>query len=205
MVRESGDENALWWRIQRIEDQLRAVRSQLASTHAGGRLVSSVVLGNIPPGSLVGPTIQMFTNSSGSSLEDGDVVVLEASGARLTSTTSSNADVLAFGVVRDVRNQGPFADAGEVPVLLLGNVAVLNVTGAVAAGDYLTSSTTPKLAESIGGSPGTGAFAIAETVNPGGVGSVAAFVFGMGGGGGGSGAATRYYVPFGSDVTDGQS
>lgn len=204
MVRESGDENALWWRIQRIEDQLRAVRSQLASTHAGGRLVSSVVLGNIPPGSLVGPTIQMFTNSSGGSLEDGDVVVLDATGARLASTTTNPADILAFGVVRDVRNQGPFPDAGEVPILLLGNVAVLHVTGAVAAGDYLTASATPKMAESIGPTRADGMFALAESVNPGGVGSVAAFVFGFSGGSG-TGGTTRFYIPFGSDVTDGQS
>lgn len=202
--RETGDENDLWHRLQWMEEELRRLRGQLVLTHAGGRLVASTILGNVPPGSLVGPTLQMFINNSGGALEDGDVVVLDPSGARLIDTTTTPAAPLSVGVVRDARSQGPFAIAAETPVLLLGNLAQLKVTGAVAAGDYLATSSSAGRAAS-NGSITTGAFAIAESANVSGDGTVAAFVSGMGGVGGGGGGGGRFYIPFGSDVTDGQS
>lgn len=203
MTRETGDENDLWFRVQWLTEEIQKIKSRLALTHAGGRLVASSILGNVAPASLVGPTVQMFINNSGGSLADGDVVVLDASGARLIGTTTTPADELSVGVVRDVRSQGPFAATAETPVLILGNLNTLKVTGAVAAGDYLAASSTIKRAESVGTSSLPGAFAIAESANPSGDGTVAAFVFGFGGASGSGGGSGRFYIPFGSDV-DGQ-
>src|SRR6185295_13254091 len=82
--------------------------------------------------------------------------------------------------VRDLNSHGPFAAAAETPVMLLGSNATVNVTGAVAAGDYLQASASAGEAESAGATPTDGSFAIAETAFAGpGSGTVAAFVYGI--------------------------
>lgn len=186
--RSLGDEfGNLYRRIQTLEEQIQAIRSQLATTHAGNRLVGNTIIGVLPPGgggtgytTGSGPTIQPFINNTGGALEDGDVVVLDPTGIRLINTTTTPADILAIGVVRDVRAVGPFAAAAETPVMLLGSNATVKVTGAVAAGDYLQTSASAGEAESAGVTMAEGSFAIAETAFAGpGSGEVAAFIFGI--------------------------
>lgn len=184
----------LFRRIQTLEEEIQSIRSQLATTHAGNRLVATTIVGIVPPGgggtgytTGSGPTIQPFINNTGGALEDGDVVVLDPTGTRLINTTTTPADILVIGVVRDLNTAGPFAAAAETPVMLLGNNATVKVTGAVAAGDYLQASASAGEAESAGATPDDGVFAIAETAFAGpGSGTVSAFIYGidsLGGGG----------------------
>jgi hypothetical protein len=106
--RSLGDEfQNLYRRIQTLEEQIEAVRSQLASTHAGNRLVANTIIGVVPPGgggtgytTGSGPTIQPFINNTGGAVEDGDVVVAGPTGLRLINTTTTPADIFAIGIVR---------------------------------------------------------------------------------------------------------
>ncbi len=186
--RSLGDEfRNLFRRVQTLEEEITGIRSVLAQTHAGGRLVANTIIGVVPPGgggtgytTGSGPTIQPFINNTGGALADGDVVVLDPTGIRLINTTTTPADILAIGVVRDINSAGPFASLAETPVMLLGSNATVNVTGAVAAGDYLQASASAGEAESAGATPTDGVFAIAETAFAGpGSGTVAAFIFGI--------------------------
>lgn len=186
--RSLGDEfQNLYRRIQTLEEEITRIRSQLSSTHAGNRLVGGTIIGVVPPGgggtgytTGSGPTIQPFINNTGGALEDGDVVVIDPTGIRLINTTTTPADILAIGVVRDVNTAGPFADQAETPVMLLGSNATVKVTGAIAAGDYLQTSASAGEAESAGATPSDGSFAVAETAFAGpGSGTVAAFIYGI--------------------------
>lgn len=110
----------------------------------------------------------MLTNKSGSTLTRGTVVVVDSANASAYTTTTTAGSKTVVGVVYDES----IANNAAGTILSVGNYAVsILVTGAVAKGDFLTSSTTAGRAIS-SGSDGDSAFAIATTVNASGNGEV---------------------------------
>jgi hypothetical protein len=127
--------------------------------------------------SLVEPNT--LTNKSGGALEEGDVVVADASNDNAFTTTTTANDVDVIGVVKEsIANNA----TGRVSV---AGIVTVKVQGNVARGDFLATSTTAKRAATAGASPGTGTFARALTAySGGGAGTVTALlVFTAAGGG----------------------
>ena len=108
-------------------------------------------------------------------------------GNRTFTTTTTLADLDVIGVVIEA-----IAAGADGRVRHGGYTPTLKVTGAVAAGDYLATSATIVLAESVGATMVEGAFALALTSAAGpGAGTVAAYVFFVvGATGGGASFAT---------------
>lgn len=177
MVRQVGDEfGILAQRLEKNEHDITNIYSKMMRAFVGSRIVAGQITGVIPPGVVIGPTIANFLNNSGGSLADGDVVVLDTTaGGRRIKTTTTAGDPLVIGVVRDVNSTGPFANGSETPVQLDGFVTTLNVTGSVASGDWLRTSTTVKLAAAVANGR-AGVFARALSADVAGV--VSAYVFG---------------------------
>lgn len=163
-------------RVEKAEHDIQNIYGKLMRAFVGSRIVAGNIAGVIPPGVVIGPTIVNLINNSGGSLDDGDVVVLDPTLARSVTTTTDAGDDLVIGVVRDVNNQGPFANGSETPIQVDGFVALLNVTGAVTAGDWLVTSATVKLAESVGATPSAGVFAYAMSADV--AGAVNAYILG---------------------------
>lgn len=139
---------------------LKARRETVLSTGGGG---SGIV------GSPLGVTI--WENQSGGTRSQGYVVV--SSGDRLFDDTTTVGDPRVIGVLDD--------DAIQVGangrVRHIGYQRVVNVQGAVVAGNYLRTSATAGSAEDAGGVMTAGCFAIALTAAAGpGAGQVAAYV-----------------------------
>lgn len=103
-----------------------------------------------------------LTNKSGGSVVAGDVVIQSTGTASsFTTTTTANATNVIGVVMESIANDA----SGRVA---RHGVVTVNVTGSVAIGDYLTTSTTVKLAKSVGSSLTIGSFAIALTADSGG-------------------------------------
>lgn len=199
---------ALNARIQSLAEELRAVRGQLAGTHVGSKLVATIVQGVLPPDSggsgLVGSPlgVSIWKNNNAGSLSQGAVV--REVGDRLFDNTAIVDSRIVIGVLDGSAEDGTTAVATqhEGRVRHVGYQSVVNVTGAVAVDDYLSSSTTAGRARSTGRNKTQGTFAIALTANASGNGTVAAYLFpasGAGGGGGGAGSPG----PPGEDGEDG--
>lgn len=161
----------LFQEIELLKSRIRRLEGRQNRNFAGGVFVGS------PPSVLSSANsavavIGKFTNVSGGNLVDGDVVILDLTGTNQCTTTTTDADILALGVVR---GDGTYADGDLTPVQMHGNILQIAVTGSVSVGDYLGCSTTVKKAHSLGASPVAGAFAIAETTPA--AGFVSALVF----------------------------
>lgn len=173
-------------RIEKAEHDIQNIYGKLMRAFVGSRIVAGQVTGVLPPGTVITPTIISMLNTSGGSLVDGDVVVLDLTQPRSVKTTTARGDELVIGVVRDVNSVGTFANGSETPIQIDGYLAELHVTGAVAIGDYLRTSATVKLAESVGAAPTLNVFARALSVAAGG--AVNAYILAAGtGGSGGTG------------------
>ena len=102
-----------------------------------------------------------LTNQAGDVVA-GDVVVTDTGTASSFNTTTTEADTDVLGVAMESissGNAGRIARSGPV---------VINVTGSVAIGDYLTTSTTAKKAKSAGSVRVAGVFARSLTADSGG-------------------------------------
>lgn len=182
---EIGDPiTGLAQRIEKHEHDIQNIYGKLMRAFVGSRIVAGNITGVLPPGTVITPTIISMLNQSGGALVDGDVVVLDITQPRTIKTTAIRGDSLVIGVVRDVNSAGTFANGSETPIQIDGYVAELHVTGSVAIGDYLRTSATVKLAESVGNAPTANVFARALSVDA--AGSVNAYILAAGTGGGGS-------------------
>lgn len=120
-----------------------------------------------------------LTNKSGSSLAVGSVVIQDtanAGGVKLTTAAASTAQVFVVG-------QGPAAEGvpvadSEAGYFIGVGFATVLVTGAVAIGDFLGTSTTSARAASLGATAVAGGFAIAFSANASGLGTVTALLLG---------------------------
>lgn len=167
----------LWTKIDFLEDEIRRIRSDLLATHSGRHIIVSSIKGIMPPsgggsgisGSPLGVT--MWENQSGATRSQGAVVV--ESGADTFSVSSTQGDRRVIGVLDD---DGIIVGAvGRIRHI--GRQSEVDVTGAVAAGDYLRASVTAGRAESTGADRLKGTFARALTAFAGpGDGQVAAFL-----------------------------
>lgn len=177
---EIGDSVAgLAQRIEKTEHDISNIYGKLMRAFVGSRIVAGSITGVLPPGTIITPTIINMLNASGGSLDDGDVVILDITAARSVKTTTQRDDTLVIGVVRDVNNVGPFSNGSETPIQIDGYIGTLNVTGTVAIGDWLRTSATVKLAQSVGRAPTSGVFARALSVDT--AGAVNAYILGAGG------------------------
>ena len=111
---------------------------------------------------------EMMTNKSGGALVVGSVVVVDpANAAGFTTTTTASSKKVA-GVVAETS----IANNATGLLMSVGSyTSTIRVTGAVAVGDYLITSTTAGRAAS-NASDGLAAFAIATTANASGLGTV---------------------------------
>ncbi len=115
-----------------------------------------------------------LTNSSGGALVLGDVVIQDTTAASSFTTTSTLADRKIFGVL-GINT----ANGATGLVQTRGPMAGVKVTGVVAIGDYLTTSTSATLGISAGTAWKSGVFAIALTSAAGpGAGTVTALLLG---------------------------
>ncbi len=115
-----------------------------------------------------------LTNSSGGALVLGDVVIQDTAAASSFTTTTVEANPKVLGVLG--MNT---ADGATGIVQTRGPMAGVKVTGAVAIGDYLATSTTVCLAKSVGQAWLSGTFARALTAAAGpGAGTVTAHLLG---------------------------
>lgn len=108
-----------------------------------------------------------LTNKSGTTAPTGTVVKLYTSIASCFTTTTTESDIAVFGVTAE-----DIADSTEGRVLVNGGVGTVLVTGTVAIGDRLASSTTATraIAQKIN------SFATALTANASGNGTVTAIL-----------------------------
>lgn len=188
--------------ITSLELELRSVRAQLQATHVGNRLVSTVVTGVVPSGNggtdiIGGPLgVTIWKNAHGSQLSQGAVV--KYLGDRTFDTTTVPGSSLVIGVLDGSAEDETLnvADAHNGRVRHIGYQAVVNVVGAVAVGDYLSSSSTAGAARSTGKVEVVGSFGRALTASAGpGAATVAAYLtptlghIVTGGGAGGPGPA----------------
>lgn len=112
----------------------------------------------------VGATL---TNRSGALAETGSVVKLDTTNPSSFTTTTTEGDVAVFGVTG-----ADIEDTASGSVLVSGDVGTVLVTGTVAVGDRLSSSTTAKRAVASRTNP----FAVALTANASGDGTVTAVI-----------------------------
>lgn len=171
--------------VEKLKAEIKRLRGLVDSFSIGGRIIphNTGVISN--QANNAQSVIQNFINNSGGPLSDGDVVVLDVTGARRITTTVTPQDITVLGVVRDFLSIGPFANAAETPVLLIGNMGLVKVNGAVAAGDYLVTTNSAARAKSVGvDETQAGIFAVAESVNASGNGTVTASIFPVNFGGG---------------------
>ncbi len=113
----------------------------------------------------------LLTNRSGSAVAAGDVVIIDSANASSFKTTTTQQDPLVIGVVSATIANG---DAGMVTV---GNTTTVKVTGNVAIGAQLITSTSAKYAMQNTGSQ-TGVFGIALSAYVGGAtGTVTVLLF----------------------------
>lgn len=170
-------------RIRSAEANIRKILGILMQIAVGGRVNSQNIVGVIPKdqggtGSNAGSlaVFPKFINDSGVSLSNGAVVIFDPAGAREITTTTTAGHRLVAGAVSG--SGSPYAAAAETPVMMIGYHTALFVTGAVAIGDYLKTSTVAGRAISAGVEPQAGIFAIALSSAAGpGDGTVAAFIF----------------------------
>ncbi|CAK0768373.1 hypothetical protein CCP3SC15_3860003 [Gammaproteobacteria bacterium] len=108
-----------------------------------------------------------LTNRSGALCETGSVVKLDLTHASSFTTTTTEGDVAVFGVTG-----ADIEDTASGSVLFGGDMATVLVTGAVAVGDQLSSTTTAKRAVASRTNP----FATALTANASGDGTVTAII-----------------------------
>jgi len=108
-----------------------------------------------------------LTNKSGTTVYAGSPVVLYKATAQCFTTTTTESDRLIFGVTAE-----DIADNASGNVLVAGAVGTIRVTGTVAIGDGLASSTTAGRAIA----NKYNAFAHALTANPSGTGTVTAVI-----------------------------
>jgi len=104
-----------------------------------------------------------FLNNSGSTRSVGDVVIYDTTTNDTFNTTTTVGDTRVLGVVID----GSIANAVRGAIQTRGPVLV-NVSNAVARGDYLTTSGTAGQAQSNGGRIIPGTFAVALEASSGG-------------------------------------
>jgi len=103
-----------------------------------------------------------LTNKSGGTVNAGDVVIFDKTNASAFTTTSTQGDMRILGVAKETianNSSGKIAMAG---------IATINVTGNVAIGAALISSTTPKYAKASGGAKQNGLIGFALTAYVGG-------------------------------------
>lgn len=106
--------------------------------------------------------VKNFINDEGANLVLGDVVKVKGNGT--IEKTETLSDPKVAGVVAGV---GPYANGASVPVVISGWHPAVKVTGAAAAGAYLTSSNTDGTAEAQTPA-GAGSFARATSAAAGG-------------------------------------
>lgn len=106
----------------------------------------------------------VLINNSGADLPAGSVVVIDTGGAGLVTTTTTAFNPAVTGVLAEAV---PAGNSGKVAV---SGVVTVRVTGAVAIGNYLVSSTTAGAAQACT----YGGFAIALSTNASGLGTVEA-------------------------------
>lgn len=195
--------------VASLAEELRAIRGQLAGTHVGSKLVSTVLQGTLPPANggsgLIGDPlgVGIWQNANAGTLSQGAVVIY--SGDRLFDVTTTADRRIVIGVLDGS------AEGNSVNVLTghqgrirhVGYQSVVNVAGAVAVNDYLSTSTTSGRARSTGRVRTVGTFAIALTANVSGNGTVAALIVPATGAGAGSGSGGGAPGPPGEDGADG--
>lgn len=167
-------------RLLSLEREVRHLRTLTQSLGSLGGARVTTVVGVLDPahggtgvtGSILG-SVTYWQNASGAQRDQGTVVV--ENGDRTFDVTTVVGDRLVIGVLDDT----------GIIVGALGRVrhsgyqAVVNVQGAVVAGDYLRTSATAGRAESAGAAKVSGMFGIALTAFAGpGAGTVTAFLFG---------------------------
>ena len=84
-----------------------------------------------------------LTNKSGGSVAAGDVVILDGGNDQAFTTTTRESDLRIVGVATEA-----IAVDASGRIARYGVIAVVNVTGAIARGEWLVTSTTVKLAKS---------------------------------------------------------
>ena len=115
-----------------------------------------------------------LTNKSGGSIAAGDVVILDGGNDQAFTTTTRESDLRMVGVATEA-----IAVDASGRIARYGVIAVVNVTGAIARGEWLVTSTTVKLAKSSlsYSKPTDGGLGIALTATAGpGVGTVYALM-----------------------------
>jgi len=115
-----------------------------------------------------------LTNKSGGSVAAGDVVILDGGNDQAFTTTTRESDLRIVGVATEA-----IAVDASGRIARYGVIAVVNVTGAIARGEWLVTSTTVKLAKSSlsYSKPTDGGLGIALTATAGpGVGTVYALM-----------------------------
>ena len=103
-----------------------------------------------------------LTNKSGSTVNIGDVVIFDKSNASAFTTTSLQGDMRILGVAMET------IAANASGKIAMAGIATVNVTGNVAIGQALISSTTPKYAMASGGAKQPGLIGYALTLYSGG-------------------------------------
>jgi len=130
------------------------------------------IIGEVVGGRIV---VALLTNRSGGSVAQGDVVIRDDANDKSFTTSTTQGDRKVVGVVLDAS----IADLASGRIVTFGGPVKVNVTGAVARGDYLRQSATAKLAESAGAAYVEGVFGIALTSAAGpGTGTVEAVLLG---------------------------
>lgn len=168
----------LFEEIRHLDREIRRLRSRLDAVTVGTLLNPSSFAGIIPPssggsgtgGSPLGVTL--WENQSGAPRSQGAVLI--QNGDRTFGVTATAGDLDVIGVLDD----NAVAVGANGRVRHVGYQSVVDVQGAVVAGDFLRTSATSGRAEDAGATPKTGTFAIALTAAAGpGAGTVAAYLF----------------------------
>lgn len=173
-------------RPEDVYDAIRKLERELEQLKAWANV--TIPQGKINPGALggiLGPSkggtgfagnsqgIHLLINGSGGTVNQGDVVILNAGTAQQFTTSTTEGDTLVVGVADETIAPGAFGR-----VRIIGYQAIVNVTGVVSTGDYLIQSTTAGVAISAGADTVEGAFGIAQTASAGpGAGTISAFIF----------------------------
>ena len=135
-------------------------RVPAASGDGKALLSDSTQTNGVAWGDAGGDVSVSLTNQSGSSVANGDVVVLDSANDSSFTTTTTPNDLRVLGVAGETINA---AASGKVKTIA-GTLATVNCdTGAVNRGEWLVASATIKLAKSAGYFNCPGAFAIAVT------------------------------------------
>jgi len=130
-------------------------------------LAAALALGTLVPGRVdaqIGH--EMLTNNSGGQITAGTVLVVDTSAQSFTTTTTASEKTVV-GVAAETIENG----AAGLIYSVGSYTTTIQVTGTVAVGDFLRTSTTAGRAAS-NGSDGHSCFAIATTANASGLGTV---------------------------------